>query len=44
MKADPKQYTNLAIKPGYEKIVARFKEKLAAKLKAVRNNDLPKKK
>ena len=44
MKKDPKQYTNLAKKPGYEKIVADFKEKLAAKLKAVRDNDLPKKK
>ena len=44
MKKDPKQYTNLAKKPGYEKIVAGFKEKLAAKLKAVRDNDLPKKK
>ena len=43
MKKDPKQYTNLAQKPGYEKIVAGFKEKLAAKLRAVRDNDLPKK-
>ncbi len=40
IEKDPNQYTNLANKPGYEKIVASFKNKLAAKLKAVRDNDL----
>ncbi len=37
---DPKQYTNLATKPEYAAVVKRFKAKLAAKLKAVRDNDL----
>ncbi|QDT27941.1 sulfatase [Gimesia panareensis] len=40
MEQDPKQYTNLAEKPGYEKLVARFKQRMADKLKAVRTNDL----
>jgi len=43
MKADPKQYTNLAGKPDHEKIVDQFKAKMAAKLKEVRTNDLGKK-
>jgi iduronate 2-sulfatase len=42
MKKDPNQYTNLANQPGFEKVVNRFKKKLAAKLKTVRNNDLDK--
>ncbi|WP_034041202.1 sulfatase [Wocania ichthyoenteri] len=40
MENDPKQFTNLALKPNYFKIVKRFKKKLAQKLKAVRTNDL----
>jgi iduronate 2-sulfatase len=42
MKNDPNQYANLANQPGFEKVVNRFKEKLAAKLKTVRDNDLDK--
>jgi iduronate 2-sulfatase len=42
MKRDPKQYTNLAGKPEFAEVVAGFKAKLAAKLQAVRNHDLPK--
>jgi len=42
MKTDPNQYANLANQPGFEKVVNRFKEKLAAKLKTVRDNDLDK--
>lgn len=37
---DPKQYTNLAGKPEFADTVAGFKAKLAAKLRAVRDNDL----
>ncbi len=40
MEKDPKQYTNLAEKPGYEKVVAQFKHRMAEKLKAIRTNDL----
>ncbi|WP_341216078.1 sulfatase [uncultured Wocania sp.] len=40
MENDPKQFTNLAKNPNYSKIVARFKKKLAKKIKAVRSNDL----
>ena len=40
MDNDPKQYTNLALNPEYAPVVARFKAKLAAKLEAVRDNDL----
>lgn len=40
MQKDPKQYTNLAGKPQYKPVVERFRKKLAAKLKAVRDNDL----
>lgn len=43
MKADPLQYTNLAEKPAHKATVVSFKAKLAAKLKAVRDNDLKKK-
>jgi iduronate 2-sulfatase len=37
---DPKQFTNLAAKPEFAPVVNRFKEQLAAKLRAVRQNDL----
>ena len=40
MQKDPRQYTNLAAKPAYQQLVKRFQGKLAAKLEAVRNNDL----
>ncbi|MBM3858567.1 MAG: sulfatase [Verrucomicrobia bacterium] len=40
MAADPKQYTNLATKPELLSAVDAFKTKLAAKLRAVRDNDL----
>lgn len=40
MVKDPKQYTNLAGMPRYKPVVERFKAKFAAKMKAVRNNDL----
>lgn len=40
MAADPQQYTNLAAKSEYAAVVASFKSKLAAKLHAVRANDL----
>ena len=40
MENDPKQYTNLAEEPGYEKVVAQFKQRMAEKLKDVRTNDL----
>ncbi len=38
--ADPQQYTNLAADPKYAEVVEEFKEKLAAKLAEVRQNDL----
>jgi iduronate 2-sulfatase len=41
MAGDPKQYTNLAAKPAFASLVNDFKAKLAAKLRAVRDNDLP---
>jgi iduronate 2-sulfatase len=37
---DPGQYTNLALVPGNEALVEAFKVKMAAKLAAVRDNDL----
>jgi iduronate 2-sulfatase len=37
---DPKQFTNLAAKPEFAAQVTGFKAKLAAKLRAVRDNDL----
>lgn len=40
MEKDPKQYTNLAMDPDYEHIVAQFQQKLREKLLAVRTNDL----
>jgi iduronate 2-sulfatase len=40
MRADPKQYTNLAEKAEFASVVDAFKAKLAAKLRAVRANDL----
>jgi iduronate 2-sulfatase len=40
MAADPKQYTNLANSPKHASVVAAFKDKIAAKLKTVRTNDL----
>ncbi len=40
MEADPEQYTNLADDPEHASIVAGFQEKLAAKLEAIRDNDL----
>jgi len=39
--ADPRQNTNLADKPEQAGVVAAFKAKLADKLRAVRDNDLP---
>ena len=41
MDKDPKQYSNLARKPGHEQLVDSFKAKMAAKLAEVRENDLP---
>ena len=41
MIEDPKQYTNLADKPQHRATVERFQAQLAAKLKALRDNDLP---
>ena len=40
MAKDPKQYTNIAGVPTYKPVVDRFKARFAAKMKAVRNNDL----
>ena len=40
MKTDPNQYTNLANAEAHQKTVAQFKARLAAKLKALRDNDL----
>ena len=37
---DPKQYTNLADSPAHQHVVADFRSKMAAKLEAVRDNDL----
>jgi iduronate 2-sulfatase len=37
---DPKQYTNLALKPEYAAVVKEYQDKLAAKLVEVRTNDL----
>jgi len=37
---DPKQYTNLATKPKHSALVAEFRAKMQAKLKAIRENDL----
>ncbi len=43
-QTDPKQYTNLAASPEHKPLVARLKAKMQAKLKEVRDNDLPKRK
>jgi iduronate 2-sulfatase len=40
MVSDPQQYTNLAARPDYASLVESFRTKLAAKLRAVRDNDL----
>ncbi len=40
MKADPQQYTNLADRPEYQPVVKMFREKLTARMQAVRDNDL----
>lgn len=40
MEKDPQQYTNLAEFSEHRDVVKRFQKKLAAKLQAVRNNDL----
>jgi iduronate 2-sulfatase len=40
MASDPQQFTNLAGKPEFAQVVTDFKAKLAAKLRAVRGNDL----
>jgi iduronate 2-sulfatase len=40
MDSDPQQFTNLAAKPAYAAVVESFRAKLAAKLRAVRDNDL----
>lgn len=37
---DPQQFTNLAAKPEFASVVSGFQAKLAAKLRAVRDNDL----
>ncbi|TKG93702.1 DUF4976 domain-containing protein [Puteibacter caeruleilacunae] len=42
MKKDPKQFTNLAHKKEYADVVKEYQEKLKAKLKEVRTNDLGK--
>ncbi len=40
MAKDPKQYTNLANHAEYSQVVDAFKAKLAAKMQAIRDNDL----
>lgn len=40
MHEDPHQYNNLAKSAGHQEIVAKFKARLAEKLRAVRDNDL----
>ena len=42
MEKDPKQYTNLALLPEYQKTVQKFQKKLKKKLQEVRTNDLEK--
>jgi iduronate 2-sulfatase len=41
MQKDPKQFTNLATVPEFAPVAASFKMKMAAKLAAIRTNDLP---
>jgi iduronate 2-sulfatase len=43
MQEDPQQYTNLADSPEHQAVVNEFRAKMAAKLKAVRTNDLGRK-
>jgi len=43
MASDPQQFTNLAGQPEFAHVVTDFKAKLAAKLQAVRDNDLARK-
>jgi iduronate 2-sulfatase len=40
MVKDPKQFTNLAERPEHQRTVNEFKAKFAAKMKAIRTNDL----
>lgn len=40
MKNDPQQYTNLAKEPKYAHIVEALRDQMAAKMKAIQNNDL----
>ena len=40
---DPKQYTNLANNDAHAEVVSSFRQRMEAKLAAVRNNDLPQK-
>ncbi|MBL69442.1 MAG: iduronate-2-sulfatase [Verrucomicrobiales bacterium] len=40
IKTDPGQFTNLATKPAHAKTVDRFRKQMAAKLVAIRDNDL----
>ena len=40
VKEDPKQYTNLAKDSAHQKVVNRFKNQMAMKLREVRDNDL----
>ncbi|MDE0577712.1 MAG: sulfatase [Opitutales bacterium] len=44
VKNDPKQYVNLAKKKKYQPVVKAFQKKMAAKLAAVRENDLGRRK
>jgi hypothetical protein len=41
MQRDPQQYTNLAPQEEYAPVVASFQDKLAEKLREIRDNDLP---
>ena len=40
MEKDPKQYANLAAMPEHAAVVAGLRAKMAAKMKALRTNDL----
>ena len=42
MKKDPGQYTNLIKNPEYAQVAKRLQKKMAAKLTAIRQNDLEK--
>ena len=43
MENDPRQFTNLATRPEYASIVSEFQQKLAAKLRSIRDSDLARK-